>query len=230
MDTLPLSDIVAAARPPTAASAAEAGGSSALTSDFETFLKMLTAQMRNQDPLNPVDSTDFAVQLATFSTVEQQVRTNELLTSLGERLGLQSMGQLAGWIGLEARVAAPVRFEGTPVRLQVEADPQATAAELRVTDAQGIVVARLPVPAETGPLLWDGRGPAGLPLPHGRYTLTLDSLVQGSVIASHPAETRARITEARIAGGETHLLLDNGQDVAADRVLGLGAPDRVGTP
>ena len=47
-----------------------------LSSDFETFLKMLTVQLENQDPLNPVDSADYAVQLATFSGVEQQVQTN----------------------------------------------------------------------------------------------------------------------------------------------------------
>jgi len=47
-----------------------------ISSDFETFLRMLTVQMQNQDPLNPVDSSDYAVQLATFSSVEQQVQTN----------------------------------------------------------------------------------------------------------------------------------------------------------
>jgi flagellar basal-body rod modification protein FlgD len=46
--------------------------SSGLSSDFETFLKMLTTQLKNQDPMNPVDSADYAVQLATFSSVEQQ--------------------------------------------------------------------------------------------------------------------------------------------------------------
>ncbi|MFV2001871.1 MAG: flagellar hook capping FlgD N-terminal domain-containing protein, partial [Paracoccaceae bacterium] len=54
-----------------------------VNSDFETFLKLLTTQLKNQDPLKPVDSSDFAVQLATFSSVEQQVKTNDLLTSLG---------------------------------------------------------------------------------------------------------------------------------------------------
>jgi hypothetical protein len=53
-----------------------------LGSDFETFLKMLTTQMKNQDPLNPVESSEYAVQLATFSSVEQQVLTNDLLTRL----------------------------------------------------------------------------------------------------------------------------------------------------
>ena len=47
------------------------------------FLKLLTTQMQNQDPLNPIDSTDYAAQLATFSGVEQQVRTNSLLADLG---------------------------------------------------------------------------------------------------------------------------------------------------
>jgi flagellar basal-body rod modification protein FlgD len=54
----------------------------ALPSDAVTFLNMLTVQMRNQDPLNPMAPTDFAVQLATFSSVEQQLQTNTLLQSM----------------------------------------------------------------------------------------------------------------------------------------------------
>ena len=72
----PLSGIAPAPAAPVArstADGAETGGNSALSSDFETFLRMLTTQLQNQDPLNPVDSADFAVQLATFSSVEQQV-------------------------------------------------------------------------------------------------------------------------------------------------------------
>ena len=52
-----------------------------ISSDFETFLKMLTVQMENQDPLNPTDSSEYAMQLATFSGVEQQVLTNDLLNA-----------------------------------------------------------------------------------------------------------------------------------------------------
>ena len=53
-----------------------------LSSDFETFLQMLTAQARYQDPLEPIDSSEYASQLAQFSMVEQQVLSNDLLTSL----------------------------------------------------------------------------------------------------------------------------------------------------
>ncbi|MDJ0822736.1 MAG: flagellar hook capping FlgD N-terminal domain-containing protein, partial [Paracoccaceae bacterium] len=77
-----------------------------LSSDFETFLKMLTAQMQNQDPLNPVDSTDYATQLATFSSVEQQVLTNDLLRDLGASMGGNLMSELGNWVGMEALVRA----------------------------------------------------------------------------------------------------------------------------
>ena len=90
-----------------------------ISSDFDTFLKMLTAQMQNQDPLNPMDSTDYATQLATFSGVEQQARTNELLTNLGSQMAVLGMSQLAGWVGQEARAEAPVWMDGDPVTMQL---------------------------------------------------------------------------------------------------------------
>jgi flagellar basal-body rod modification protein FlgD len=87
----------------TAAAPAAATAKTPISSDFETFLLMLTTQMQNQDPLNPIESADFAVQLATFSGVEQQVKTNDLLQSLAQQMGIMGMSQLAGWVGMEAQ-------------------------------------------------------------------------------------------------------------------------------
>lgn len=56
-----------------------AATSSVLSSDFEVFLQMLTAQAEYQDPLEPIDSSEYAAQLAQFSMVEQQVMTNDLM-------------------------------------------------------------------------------------------------------------------------------------------------------
>ncbi|MDZ7711308.1 MAG: flagellar hook capping FlgD N-terminal domain-containing protein [Roseovarius sp.] len=207
-----------------AGGAPDGGGTGALSSDFETFLQMLTTQMRNQDPLNPVESADFAVQLATFSSVEQQVQTNELLTGLGAQMATLGMGDFPGWIGLEAEVRAPVRFSGDPVALEAVVDPRADAAELVVTDAQGAVVARSALPAESGPVLWTGRDPQGQPLPAGTYTLSVLSQAAGETIASHDAHMRSRVTETRLDGGEVRLGLDNGQSVAPDQVIGLRPP------
>ncbi len=65
-----------------------------LSSDFETFLQMLTAQARYQDPLEPIDSSEYAAQLAQFSMVEQQVQSNELLQALSAQMSASAIGQL----------------------------------------------------------------------------------------------------------------------------------------
>lgn len=192
-----------------------------LNSDFETFLKMLTTQMRNQDPLNPVESSDFAVQLATFSTVEQQVRTNDLLSDLGARITTLGLGQLSGWIGLEARALTPVTFHGQPVALTAPIDPLADAAQLVVTDARGVVVQTQPIAPRSGRLEWTGLDAAGLPLPDGIYQISAQSLAQGEVIAEQGVEVHGRITEARIEAGETVVVMQNGEVIPASRILGL---------
>lgn len=71
------------------------------TDDFETFLTLLTAQMRNQDPLKPMDSTAFVAQLASFSTVEQQIETNAKLDNILSAFSSSSTNQLTEWIGKE---------------------------------------------------------------------------------------------------------------------------------
>lgn len=92
MDVTPIATGRAAA---TSAPPAASGARGQISSDFQTFLKMLTAQIQNQDPLNPTPSDEFAVQLATFSSVEQQVRTNDLLVALGAQFGSMGMAQFA---------------------------------------------------------------------------------------------------------------------------------------
>ncbi|MBE0452861.1 flagellar hook capping FlgD N-terminal domain-containing protein [Roseovarius autotrophicus] len=218
----PLTAIPPSTAIPTA-SAAPPGPStaSALSSDFETFLRMLTTQMRNQDPLNPIDSADFAVQLATFSSVEQQVLTNDLLAGLAAQMATLGMGQLAGWIGLEAEVAAPVRFAGAPVSLSATVAQGADAAELIVTNDLGGIVQRMAIAPRSGPVIWDGRDPSGLPLPDGTYRITAHSLARGDTIARHEAHLHARIDEARLDRGEVRLVLETGQGVGAGEVLGL---------
>ncbi|MEM7074012.1 MAG: flagellar hook capping FlgD N-terminal domain-containing protein [Pseudomonadota bacterium] len=211
---------------PVAASASSPGQGpgtrqSVVTSDFDTFIRMLTVQVENQDPLNPIDSTDFATQLATFSGVEQQVLTNELLTSLGAQLGTGDLSQYASWIGMEARVAAPVLFDGTPVKVTLSGDPSADANQLVVRDAQGAVVLRQDITGDRQTLLWPGKDSFGNPLPPGRYTLDVVSIQDGAEIAETAAEVHGRILEARLDGAQTRLVLAGGQDIAPADVIGL---------
>lgn len=203
---------------------ASSGNSNALNSDFETFLKMLTTQMQNQDPLNPVDSADFAVQLATFSTVEQQVLTNDLLTSLGDRMGALNVAQLSGWVGMEARALMPVQFDGAPVPMSTEIEASADSAQLVVTNVQGIIVQRQDIDINSTEIEWTGKDVAGLPLPSGIYKIEVESFSNEESTANHPVEVHSRIIEARNENGQPVLYMENGQKVPASEVLGLRLP------
>ena len=206
---------------PTAPAPPPATPNRAISSDFNTFLRMLTTQMQNQDPLDPIDSADFAVQLATFSGVEQQVRTNELLGQLSGQLSLSGLAEMASWVGQEARAAMPARFDGAPITLSPNPVATADAAELVVRDAQGREVSRAPIPVLAEPIEWAGVGPGGTPLPSGLYRFEVVSLSAGEVLRTDPAELYATVTEVRAEGGKTILVMQGGATVEADKVTAL---------
>ena len=207
-------------------SAPSARASNALSSDFETFLKMLTAQMENQDPLNPVDSTEFASQLAQFSSVEQQVRTNDLLSVMGQQLGVMGMGQLQGWVGMAARAEMPVAFDGAPVDVTLNTAAGTDLARLVVRDARGGIVAQQDVPPGGGAFTWNGRTETGSTLPSGSYNLSVDSFQGEDLLGTSVAQSQARIVEARLDGGTTMLVMEGGAVIPASGILGLRNPDR----
>jgi len=207
------------ARPPSTQSTSDARA--ILSSDFETFLKMMTAQARYQDPLDPMDSSEYASQLAQFSMVEQQVMTNDLLDALTGALGQSNMASLSGWIGMDALTFAPVAFDGAPVT--VAPNPLAVADELFlvVYNAEGEEVQRLSVPVSTDADEWEGLDANGDPLPSGTYTLQFENFAEGEMLLAEAAQSYARVTEARLENGQTILILDNGSAVLANDIAGL---------
>lgn len=221
-------DIITTAAPKSSVTGVTAGSSGSgqsakITSDFDTFLRMLTVQMQNQDPLNPIDSADYAVQLATFSGVEQQVRTNKLLADMQSRFQQMGMTEMAGWIGKEARSAAPVRYDGLPVTLSPNPAQGATGAVLVVRDMQGGLVAREAIPVSSQPYSWLGADAAGNPLPKGLYSLSVESMNGEVVISAGPMEHYARVIEARSTSAGVRLVLEGGVEVEADQVTALRA-------
>lgn len=194
-----------------------------ITSDYTTFLRMLTTQLQNQDPLNPIESSDYAVQLATFSGVEQQTRTNQLLEALGGQFNILGMSQMAGWVGQQARTDAAVTWSGAPVMLSPNPVAGADRATVVVKDSRGTVVARQDIPASTNAYEWTGMGIDGVPLAHGRYTLELESYRGEDMLARTPMEHYARIIEARGGATGTRLVLEGGIEVPADRITALRA-------
>ncbi|MCF7698858.1 flagellar hook capping FlgD N-terminal domain-containing protein [Loktanella sp. M215] len=208
--------------PVTAANAtAMTGGNSNISADFETFLKMLTVQMQNQDPLNPVDSSDYATQLATFSGVEQQVQTNDLLRALTGQMNTGGLMQLAGWVGMDARAPVPAYFDGAPVTVVPNVQRGADAAQLVVRDADGIEIQRLTIATDNAPVTWAGVTTDGAPLPRGFYAFDTVSLAAGEVVAEAPSEIYARVTEVQVTGGVNTLILAGGKSVPASQVTAV---------
>jgi len=194
----------------------------AISSDFETFLKMLTTQMQNQDPLKPIESSDYAVQLATFSGVEQQVRTNDLLASLGQQLGGTGLAQLAGWVGMEGRVAAPANFTGSPITVYPVTVGGADSAKLIVTDRFGSKVSQQDIDANATSMDWAGVDANGQPLPPGSYTFSVESYAAGKLISTDQAEIYSPISEVKLGGGGgVMVVVDGGFEVSSDAISAL---------
>lgn len=202
-----------------AAPAAAPAKNSLIGSDFQTFLLMLTTQMKNQDPLNPIESSDYAVQLATFSGVEQQVKTNQLLETLGSQMGLMGVSQLAGWVGMEAKAAVPVFHDGAPVTLAPNPATGADQAALVVRDASGNEVARERIAPTAASFEWDGQG-----LPPGTYSFELESYQNGTMISTAPVEVYSEIVEAQSTVSGTLLVLKGGIMVETGQVKALRKP------
>lgn len=198
--------------------------SDALSSDFETFLLMLTTQMENQDPLNPIESQDFAVQLATFSGVEQQVRTNDLLESLAGGLGASGLAQLAGWVGMEARSTAPALFDGAPLTLALDSAPGADSAVLVARNTFGIEVSRQETPLGQNTIEWAGTAQNATPLPAGQYSFTLESYSAGEILDVSAVASYARVTEARQGLNGVEVVLEGGVVVPSEQITALREP------
>ncbi|MEN8838646.1 MAG: flagellar hook capping FlgD N-terminal domain-containing protein [Celeribacter marinus] len=206
----------AAAQPVT-----EKPSANALSSDFETFLKMLTVQMQNQDPMNPIESTDYAVQLATFSSVEQQVQTNDLISALSNQLGVIGMSQTAGWVGMDVKSDAPSYFDGEPVSLSATPNTTADAAYLLVRNAAGTEVQRVSVDPKETDISWNGMDKDGYPFPTGKYSFAIESHAKGAFLSTASVNSYSEVIEARRDGGDITLILNGGAEISAEDVQSL---------
>lgn len=194
---------------------------SVITSDYTTFLKMLTAQVQNQDPLDPMSSDDFSSQLATFSGVEQQVKTNDLLASLGTQMGIMGMAQLASWIGLEARAQAPAYFDGSPISVSPNPAAGADRAVLVVRNSDGVEVQRHEFTPSPDEIQWAGVSDSGDPYADGLYTFEIESYSGEDLLATTNAEVYSEVIEAKSLNGQTVLVLAGGAEITATDVTGL---------
>lgn len=190
-------------------------------SQFETFLKMLTTQIKNQDPLNPMEGTEFAVQLATFSGVEQQVQTNVLLGQLLQGASGGELGQLSGWIGREVRTSVPVWYDGTSLTLKIDEIAQADRVELVTLDGQGKVVSREDIGSGAGEVDWQGKRADGTPLPAGLYSFRIEAQQDGKVGATRNVEAYTKVTGVEVTPLGPKLILAGGASASVQDISAL---------
>lgn len=218
-------DVTQATTSTVSSTAANGGTESVISSDFETFLVMLTTQLENQDPLNPVESADFAVQLATFSGVEQQVLTNDLLSSLSGQLTASGMADYANWVGMEARVAGPAAYSGQPVTVYPSVGATAETAQLVVLNDFGNEVARVSFDPTDDTVAWGGLSSTGAAVPYGNYSFRVEGYdAEGDLVSSTAGETYASVVEVQMTTGSPVLVLESGETASPEAVTALRAP------
>lgn len=206
---------------PISATAAPTARSSLFGTDaggqFDMFLKLLTTQMQNQDPLNPMDTGEYTQQLAQYSQVEQSIQQTGLLKQLLARMTTGDMTQAAGLIGktVEFDSGVAALSDAAPARWSWSLPKAAASITAEVRDSAGRLVATPSVPgaaAAAGELSWDGRLPDGSRAPAGAYVLKLTARdASGTAV---PVTVRSSGTVQEVVQREGELWLGLGGTVA----------------
>lgn len=184
-------------------------GQTMLASNFETFLSLLTAQLKNQDPLSPVDSNQFTAQLTQMAGVEQQLLTNELLKGMLAAQG-GGLGDAADFIGKEATAAWPAtRFQDGQASWSYELAGNAASATLQVVNGAGQVVWQGDAPDKTTGVhdfTWDGETTTGGNAQEDEvYTLKVVAKDAAGGDLDAQVLTRGRVSGVEMYDGEVYL-------------------------
>ena len=153
------------------------GSSSGIANNFDQFLLLLTTQLKNQSPLDPLDTNQFTAQLVQFAGVEQQLKTNETLGSL---LSLSAAGTATNAVGF---IGSTITADGATTRLiDGKADWKVNMASagtgtITIKDSKGSVVQTMTKTLTAGDqtFSWDGSTSLGTKAPDGEYTITIDA-------------------------------------------------------
>ncbi len=221
MELTPAQNNVVSAAAPLADAISADANELKVEADFDTFLSLLTAQLRNQDPLEPVDSTAFVAQLAQFSAVEQQVQTNEALSDILGLLGGGDTAGLASWLGADVKAPGPVFFNGKPLTLTTTPSPTATQSNLVVRDEAGDVIARQPVGSEDEQIVWNGLTTAGAAASRGLYSFSVESVNGTTILPVQQAAGFSKVEEVRLGGEVPALVLQGGDTISLPEVLAV---------
>ncbi|HEX4117607.1 MAG TPA: flagellar hook assembly protein FlgD [Rhizomicrobium sp.] len=192
-----------------ASSSSSSSSMSQLSSNFDTFLQLLTTQLQHQDPLDPMDTSQFTQQLVEYSQVEQQIDTNSNLQSLISQGTSQSAAYATGYLGKTVTVSGG---EGSLTNGEAQwtynLGADATSTTLQVTDANGNVVYSGSGQTTKGDnsFNWNGEDNAGNALPDGSYTLAVKASAGGQTVTTSVTSV-GTVSEVNLINGVPELLI-----------------------
>lgn len=183
-----------------------------LVKNFDTFLTLLTAQLKNQDPMAPLDTKDFTNQLVQFSQVEQQINMNSSLTKLISATNLNQQTQALDYIGKDVDAPGDTTYAaaGQGGKWTYDLPKDASSVTLKVMDKAGNVVWTGSGESATGlhEFAWDGKNSAtGEAAPAGDYTLKVEAKDAKNASITADITMRGKVDSVEIENGETLLVV-----------------------
>ena len=213
----------------TATSSTASQSSAALDETYDLFLSLLTAQLENQNPTDPMNTDEMTNQLLSYSQIEQQIQTNDYLESLLLSTNEQSSEAALNYIGKDVTYgSASQDYMGTDLSWAVDLPADADAMTYAVVDDAGSTVYQTTQSAAAagGTFTWDGSTTDGEPAAPGAYSLTATAAYTDGSTGAVTTEARSRATQAVFTSGTPELLLSNGSTIDLDVITSAAEPRR----
>ena len=193
---------------------------SPLSSDFNAFLNLLTTQLKHQNPLNPVDSADYAMQLAAISTVEQQVLLNQKMDMLQNNLRQNTLASLSAWIGKTVKLPRSFTYSGGEVTALITPPSGSENTDFIVRDAAGTDILRHRLGAQDQEFSWAGTTSKGSVAPVGPYNFALEGLAKDQSLGVFALASLQTIEELSQSAEDILVTLGNGQTLPWKNLTG----------
>jgi len=189
-----------------------------LSSNFSTFLTLLTTQLKNQDPTSPMDSNTFTQQLVMYSQVEQQINTNDNLKTLISQGTTNASAMAATYLGKKVSVTnGNASLTGGTASWTYNLDTASATTQLAITDSKGQTVFTSDGETTAGDhnFTWNGKDLNGNQLADGTYKLTVTAADSGSNKVTSSVASAGTISQIDMTSGTPKLVVGNME-------LGLG--------